>query len=199
MLSAAKEAQKNMTIVPTVFVIFGGTGDLTWRKLAPSLFDLHQDGRMPKQFAIIAVGRRSFSDAVPHQSFPPEACRDWHPSRLILSIQPKEGIILCFQAKVPGRQMRLQPVEMRFNYRDSFAAASPDAYETLLWDVMNNDPMLFMRADQIEAAWKILMPVLERCGDESPRHCPNYAAGIWGPKAADELLAHDGRQWSPIA
>ena len=57
--------------------------------------------------------------------------------------------------------MILRPVEMRFSYRESFAIPSPDAYETLLWDVMNNDPTLFMRADQIEAAWQLLMPVLE--------------------------------------
>ena len=69
--------------------------------------------------------------------------------------------MLGFQAKYPGPKMLLRPVEMRFSYRESFAIPSPDAYETLLWDVMNNDPTLFMRADQIEAAWQLLMPVLE--------------------------------------
>ena len=61
-----------------------------------------------------------------------------------------------FQAKYPGPKMLLRPVEMRFTYQDSFAVPSPDAYETLLWDVMNNDPTLFMRADQVEAAWQVL-------------------------------------------
>ena len=69
--------------------------------------------------------------------------------------------MLGFQAKYPGPKMLLRPVEMRFSYQESFAVPSPDAYETLLWDVMNNDPTLFMRADQVEAAWQLLMPVLE--------------------------------------
>ena len=95
--------------------------------------------------------------------------------------------------------MLLRPVEMRFNYRDSFDVPSPDAYETLLWDVMNNDPTLFMRADQVEAAWQILMPVLEDWSESHPRNFPNYAAGSWGPRAADELLTREGHRWRPIA
>jgi glucose-6-phosphate 1-dehydrogenase len=63
---------------------------------------------------------------------------------------------------------------------------------------MNNDPTLFMRADQIEAAWQVLAPVLQVWGDTSPRNFPNYAAGTWGPKAADELLAREGHVWGPI-
>ena len=107
--------------------------------------------------------------------------------------------MLGFQAKYPGPKMLLRPVEMRFSYQDSFAAPSPDAYETLLWDVMNNDPTLFMRADQVEAAWRLLMPVLEVWANSRPRSFPDYAAGTWGPKAADELLRRDGHSWRPIA
>ena len=135
---------------------------------------------------------------VPHQSFPPESQRDWHPSRLILSIQPEQAIVMDFQAKYPGPQMLLKPVEMRFSYQDSFKVLSPDAYETLLLDVMKNDATLFMRADQVEAAWEILMPVLEAWKKSAPGHFPNYAAGTWGPKAADELLAREGHAWRPI-
>lgn len=137
--------------------------------------------------------------SVPHQSFPAESRSDWHPSRLILSIQPEEAIVMDFQAKYPGPQMVLKPVEMRFSYQDSFAVPSPDAYETLLLDVMKKDATLFMRADQVEAAWKILMPVLEAWKKSTPRDFPNYAAGSWGPKAADELLARGGHAWRPIA
>ena len=104
-----------------------------------------------------------------------------------------------FLAKYPGTKMLLQPVEMRFSYPDSFAVASPDAYETLLWDVMNNDPTLFMRADQVEAAWQILMPVLDAWVESAPNSFPNYAAGSWGPTAADELLAREGHAWRAIA
>jgi glucose-6-phosphate 1-dehydrogenase len=158
-------------------------------------FYLRTGKRLPRQFSEAAIQFRT----VPHQSFPPESSRDWHPSRLVLSIQPEEGIVMGFQAKFPGPKMLLRPVEMRFNYQDSFAVPSPDAYETLLWDVMNNDPTLFMRADQVEAAWQILMPVLEVWGASHPRNFPNYAAGSWGPKAADELLAREGHCWRPIA
>jgi len=78
--------------------------------------------------------------------------------RLILSIQPEQAIVMDFQAKYPGPKMLLKPVEMRFSYQDSFAVPSPDAYETLLLDVMKKDPTLFMRADQVEAAWENFMP-----------------------------------------
>ena len=145
---------------------------------------------LPRQVSEVTIHFR----AVPHRSFPSEA-RDWHPSCLVLSIQPEEGIVLGFQAKYPGPKMLLRPVEMRFNYEESFAAPSPDAYETLLWDVMNNDPTLFMREDQVEAAWQVLMPVLEVWAETSPRNFPNYAAGTWGPAAADLLLTRDGHNW----
>jgi glucose-6-phosphate 1-dehydrogenase len=136
---------------------------------------------------------------VPHQSFPAESKRDWNPSRLVLSIQPAQGIVMGFQAKYPGPQMLLKPVEMRFGYQDSFAVPSPDAYETLLLDVMKKDPTLFMRADQVEAAWQVLMPVLTAWAKSNPSDFPNYAAGSWGPKAADDLLAREGHAWRPIA
>ena len=103
-----------------------------------------------------------------------------------------------FQAKYPGPKMILRPVEMRFAYQDGFEVPSPEAYETLLWDVMNDDQTLFMRADQIEAAWQVLTPVLETWADSIPRNFPNYAAGTCGPKAADELLARAGHAWRPI-
>jgi glucose-6-phosphate 1-dehydrogenase len=117
----------------------------------------------------------------------------------VLSIQPEENIVLGFQAKIPGLQMLLRPVEMRFRYNETFTRPSPKAYETLLWDVMNNDPTLFMREDQIEAAWRFLMPVLEVWTNTRPRNFPNYAAGTWGPKAGDELIERDGHAWRTIA
>jgi len=158
-------------------------------------FYLRTGKRLPRQLSEVAIQFRS----VPHRSFPPESSRAWHPSCLVLSIQPEEGIVLGFQAKYPGTTMLLRPVEMRFSYKESFDAPSPDAYETLLWDVMNNDPTLFMRADQVEAAWRLLMPLLEVWANSRPRNFPNYAAGTWGPKAANELLARNGHSWRPIA
>lgn len=158
-------------------------------------FCLRTGKRLPEQISEIAIQFRT----VPHRSFPDETHRNWHPSRLVLSIQPEEGIVLGFQAKYPGPKMLLRPVEMRFSYNESFAIRSPDAYETLLWDVMNNDPTLFMRTDQIEGAWQLLMPVLEAWAEAVPRSFPNYAAGTWGPKSADKLLAREGHTWAPIA
>ncbi len=134
---------------------------------------------------------------VPHQSFPTEATLDWRPARMVIQIQPDEGIVLKFQAKQPGRQMRLRVVDMRFNYGEAFQRPSPDAYETLLWDVMINDATLFMREDQVEAAWALLNPVLEVWQEVPPTDFPNYKAGTWGPEAAETLIAQDGLSWLP--
>jgi glucose-6-phosphate 1-dehydrogenase len=154
-------------------------------------FYLRTGKRLPRQVSEVSIQFR----AVPHQSFPPESSLAWQPSRLVMSIQPEEGIVLGFQAKYPGPKMLLRPVEMRFNYRESFAAPSPDAYETLLWDVMKNDATLFMRADQVEAAWRLLMPVLEVWKTTPPSDFPNYAAGTWGPEDTQGLLAQQGHRW----
>jgi glucose-6-phosphate 1-dehydrogenase len=153
-------------------------------------FYLRTGKRLARQASEIAIQFRG----VPHQSFPPEASLDWQPSRLIMSIHPDEGIVLRFQAKHPGAEMHLQTVEMKFNYQEAFAVRSPDAYETLLWDVMKNDATLFMRADQVEAAWRLLTPVLEAWAVAPPGNFPNYAAGTWGPEATQGLLDH-GHSW----
>jgi len=145
---------------------------------------------LPRQVSEISIQFR----AVPHRSFPVGASLGWHPSRLVMSIQPVEGIVLGFQAKYPGPKMQLRPVDMRFSYHESFDAPSPDAYETLLWDVMKNDATLFMRADQVEAAWQWLMPVLDVWAEAPPSDFPNYAVGTWGPEDAQGLLAQ-GQSW----
>lgn len=154
-------------------------------------FYLRTGKRLPIQSSEIAI---QFRD-VPHQAFPPEATLDWHSARLIMSIQPVESIILRFLAKYPGPRMYLRSVDMRFNYQEAFTTQSPDAYETLIWDIMNNDASLFMRSDQIEAAWKLLMPVIQIWEASPPTDFPNYAAGTWGPDAANRLLAQNGHCW----
>ena len=132
---------------------------------------------------------------VPHRSFPPSAARVWDPNRLTLQIQPAEGIRLRFQAKQPGPSMMLSPVDMEWRYGDAFDQPSPEAYETLLLDVMLGDATLFMRADQTEAAWSVVDPVLRVWDAAPPSDFPNYAAGTWGPASADALIAQDGRRW----
>jgi glucose-6-phosphate 1-dehydrogenase len=154
-------------------------------------FYLRTGKRLPRQASEIAIQFR----AVPHRSFPTEAAVDWQSSRLIISIQPDEGILLRFQAKHPGAKMVLQPVDMQFSYRQSFATPSPEAYVTLLWDVINNDATLFMRADQVEAAWRILDPVLDAWKASPPNDFPNYPSGTWGPDATQGLLIHQGHSW----
>ena len=119
----------------------------------------------------------------------------WQPNRLVMRIQPEESILLRFQAKQPGPDVRLSPVEMRFCYSDAFKVSPPDAYETLLLDVIRKDATLFMRADQIEAAWSIIMPILEGWEMTKPVDFPNYQSGTWGPEEAETLIAQDGRSW----
>lgn len=132
---------------------------------------------------------------VPHRSFPAPAVEDWRPNRLMIRIQPDESIFLHFQAKQPGQDMRLSPVNMHFSYSDAFHSAQHDAYETLLLDVLLGDATLFMRADQAEAAWSVLAPVLEAWDEVAPVSFPDYPAGTWGPAEADALIAKDGRSW----
>jgi glucose-6-phosphate 1-dehydrogenase len=130
---------------------------------------------------------------VPHKSFPAGATTEWQSPCLIMSIQPDEGIVLNFLAKQPGTKLILKPVSMLFNYNE-FLLPVPDAYETLLWDVMNDDATLFMRSDQVTAAWQIIMPVLRAWSSDIPSDFPNYAAGTAGPAAANDLLAK-GHYW----
>jgi glucose-6-phosphate 1-dehydrogenase len=133
---------------------------------------------------------------VPHRSFPPEATGNWQPNRLVLNIQPQMGIRMRFQAKRPGLNMLLYPVDMVFNYHDSYTSNTPEAYETLLLDIMEGDSTLFMRADQVEAAWKILMPIISNWEQNPSVNFPNYAAGTQGPEDAEALIAGDGHTWA---
>ena len=157
-------------------------------------FYLRAGKRMPRQLTEIVIHFRP----VPHRLFPSDALRDWQPTRVIMSIQPDEGIVLRCYAKQPGSPMRLRQVDMRFSYREAFKTPSPPAYATLLQDVMVNDATLFMRNDQVEAAWATLMPVLD-AWDAPAEDFPNYAAGTDGPESAKELIERAGHAWSPIA
>lgn len=131
----------------------------------------------------------------PHYAFPAESAETWRPNRLAISIQPEMDIRIRFQAKRPGQTMTLDPVEMVFNYDAAYGDHAPEAYETLLLDVMEGDATLFMRADQVEAAWKVIMPILEAWENRTPQDYPNYAPDSWGPGDADALIARDGHSW----
>jgi glucose-6-phosphate 1-dehydrogenase len=116
---------------------------------------------------------------------------------LILQIQPDEGIRLRFNAKKPGPELALESVAMDFKYKDYFKSTPAVGYETLLYDVFLGDGTLFQRADQVEASWAVVDPLLKHWASEKPDF-PNYAAGSAGPKAADDLLARDGHSWRAI-
>jgi glucose-6-phosphate 1-dehydrogenase len=105
---------------------------------------------------------------------------------------------LRFSAKIPGPQVNMDGVEMKFNYGDHFKAAPNTGYETLIYDCMIGDATLFQRADNIEAGWRVVQPVLDTWANNPPRDFPNYFAGSDGPAAAEELLARDGRAWRPL-
>jgi glucose-6-phosphate 1-dehydrogenase len=154
-------------------------------------FYLRTGKRLPSRVSEVTIQ----FNPVPHQSFPSSAIIESQPNRLVIRIQPQEGIMQRFQAKQPGQTMQLRPVEMKFSYEDAFKKQPPEAYETLLLDVMLNDPTQFMRADQLEAAWQIITPILEVWDAVPPSEFPNYAAGTWGPEAAQVLIAQDGRSW----
>ncbi len=119
------------------------------------------------------------------------------PNWLVLQIQPDEGISLHFGAKVPGPDVRLQPVAMDFRYRDFFATPPSTGYETLIYDAMVGDATLFQRAEGIEGGWRLVQPLLDAWSTEGVPMA-TYRAGSAGPREADELLARDGRTWRPL-
>jgi glucose-6-phosphate 1-dehydrogenase len=118
------------------------------------------------------------------------------PQRNVLTfqIQPDEGILLQFEAKVPGPTMVLSRVGMNFNYSDYFDSAPSTGYETLIYDCLIGDATLFQRADNIEAGWKAVQPILD-IWQENPGLIASYPAGSWGPTEADEFLQREGHRW----
>ncbi|HEY6350275.1 MAG TPA: glucose-6-phosphate dehydrogenase [Candidatus Angelobacter sp.] len=119
-------------------------------------------------------------------------------NQLVIHIAPDEGISMRFGAKVPGPQVKVGSVEMDFNYADYFGTSANTGYEILLYDGMTGDQTLFQRADMVEAGWAVVDPILDIWKALPPRNFPNYAAGSWGPKEADEIIARDGRSWRRI-
>ncbi len=116
-------------------------------------------------------------------------------NRLVLQLQPDEGISLDLMMKRPGPALELAPVSMNLNYADHFKLGSRTGYETLLYDVLTGDQTLFPRADQIEAGWRALQPLIERWDHGWPQE---YAAGSAGPASADALIRRAGRNWHPV-
>ncbi len=132
--------------------------------------------------------------AVPHPMFPGSEGHE-EPNRLVIRLQPDDGMRLHLTAKDPGPGgIRLRPVSLDLSYAQAFQKEAPDAYERLLMDVVRGNPTLFMRRDEVEAAWSWAEPILQAWSD--PRHHPRrYPAGTNGPTAATTLIERDGRSW----
>jgi len=148
------------------------------------------------------LAKRSTEIAIQFKEVPQrlfvDSAADPDPNLLAIRIQPDEGILLRFAAKVPGLGLDVRPVTMDFTYGSAFTVDSPDAYETLILDGLQGDASLFTRADEVENAWAIVDPLVEAWANDPAPSFPNYAAGTWGPAASDELLARDGRRWRRI-
>jgi glucose-6-phosphate 1-dehydrogenase len=151
-----------------------------------------------------ALGRRTTEIAIQFNQAPFALFRDTPvdaltPNILTLQIQPDEGVSWQFGAKIPGQEIALGGVRMDFRYRDYFNSSPSTGYETLIYDCMIGDAMLFQRADAVEAGWSVVQPILDLWHDDKSLPIELYPAGSDGPDAADHLLWRSGRKWRPIA
>jgi glucose-6-phosphate 1-dehydrogenase len=162
----------------------------SWR-WADVPFYLRSGKRMNQQVTTISIHFRRTPLAL-FRDTPSEHLEN---NRLVIQIQPNAGISLQIGHKVPGQSMKLGVVEMDFETVDYFGSVTNTGYERLLHDAMTGDATLFQRADMVESGWGIIQPILDVWGTLKPKDFPNYAAGTWGPRGANELLAHDGRNW----
>ena len=161
-------------------------------------FYLRSGKRMAKRVSEIAVQFHT----PPHLMFGESGgLGALQPNTLVMRVQPNEGISLTFEVKVPGaavaltQNVEVAPVDMDFSYAEAFGEAAAPAYETLLLDVMIGEMTLFTRSDEVEAAWKIIDPLLCYWEDHPASPMPTYAAGSWGPAQADQLIGADGARW----
>jgi glucose-6-phosphate 1-dehydrogenase len=152
-------------------------------------FYLRAGKRLAKRVTEIALQFRE----VPHRLFAQRLL----PNILALRIQPDEGITLRFESKAPGPKLYIQPVTMEFRHGTSFGQQAPEAYERLILDAILGDSTLFIRRDEVGAAWAYIDRLIEgwKKLDDRDGAPPEYIAGTWGPPEADVLLARDGRVW----
>jgi glucose-6-phosphate 1-dehydrogenase len=132
----------------------------------------------------------------PHMMFHLPETSDFTPNILSLCIQPDEGIHLRFEAKVPDSDQEMRSVDMDFHYHSSFnGTLLPEAYERLLLEALQGDASLFTRSDELEAAWRLVDPILQGWADQNNPPLASYKTGAWGPDEADQLLARNGHRW----
>ncbi|WP_136415093.1 MULTISPECIES: glucose-6-phosphate dehydrogenase [Oxalobacteraceae] len=182
-----KEPQANPHSRTETFVALKAEID-TWRWAGVPFF-LRTGKRMADQLAEIVVRFKT----IPHSIFA-QPNSSFQPNSLIIRLQPDEGLQLNLMAKTPGDGMRLRPVELELDFRETFKMPRMEAYERLLLDVLRGQLTLFMRSDELEAAWEWVEPILNYWEQEGDEPLP-YAAGTWGPAASSALISRDGLQW----
>ena len=154
-------------------------------------FYLRSGKRMAKRVSEIAIQFKR----PPMLLFKNSAVDEVSPNVLVTRIQPDEGISLTFEVKSPGPDVGVSPLSLDFNYAESFGNISPEAYETLLEDCIEGDSTLFTRHDWVESAWALMDPIIQVWSLSKPKNFPNYEAGSWGPREANEFIQRDGRRW----
>jgi glucose-6-phosphate 1-dehydrogenase len=160
-----------------------------WR-WADTPFYVRMGKRLARRETTIAI---QFKRA-PHPPFADASADGLRPNTLLIHVQPNEGVSLAIGAKVPGQGMTIRTVHMDFLYGGTFREGLPEAYERLILDAMLGDATLFTRSDEIEEQWALVDAIVSFWKRERILF-PNYAAGTWGPSAADELIHRDGRSW----
>jgi glucose-6-phosphate 1-dehydrogenase len=158
------------------------------RRWAGVPFYLRCGKRMPRRVTEVAI---MFKKA-PHLPFNQNDVEMLGENQLVIRVQPDEGVVLKFGSKVPGTTMEVRDIAMDFQYGAAFTESSPEAYERLVLDVLVGDRTLFPDAAEVEQSWRVVDPLEEAWAGTKPQP---YRAGEWGPRAADELLARDGRRW----
>jgi len=182
-----KESHSNPHSCVETFVAIKAEID-TWR-WAGVPFYLRTGKRMADQMAEIVI---RFKD-IPHSIFS-QPNSNFEPNCLVIRLQPDEGLTMNLMAKIPGDGMRLKPVELGLNFQDSFKSPRVEAYERLLMDVLRGELTLFMRSDELEAAWEWVEPILEFWDQGEDDPAP-YTSGTWGPASSSALIARDGLKW----
>ena len=154
-------------------------------------FYLRSGKRLAKRVTEVAIEFKR----PPLLLFKSHAVEDVNPNVLVMRIQPDEGVSLTFEVKPPGHDMVIRPLSLDFSYAEAFGNSPPEAYETLLEDCIEGDSTLFTRHDWVELAWSLVDPIIQVWNLSKPRNFPNYEAGSWGPKEADDFMAREGRRW----
>jgi glucose-6-phosphate 1-dehydrogenase len=177
------------SVIPTYAAVKFAIDNWRWAGVP---FYIRSGKRLAERVSEIAIEFKR----VPHTLFS-EAAGTLNPNVLRLRIQPDEGVSLKFDAKIPGTKLQVQSVYMDFPY-SKLGAPIQGGYERLLLDVTHGDQTLFTRGDEVEHAWSVVMPILNAWEKKPPEDFPNYAAGTWGPEAADKFLAREGRRWRTL-